>query len=70
MDAETVRRYRDEASEYLERRAQAGRQTPSQQHLKALLDPRDGRIVGLADALLDLLERAEQPATPNPMEEP
>ena len=57
MDAERVRRYRDEAAEDLERRAQAGRLLPSQQHLKALLDPRDGRIIGLADALLDLLER-------------
>lgn len=59
MDAERVRRYRDEAAENMERRAQSGPQTPAQQHIKALLDEREGRIIGLADALLDVLDQGD-----------
>jgi hypothetical protein len=49
MDAETVKRYRDQASADLQRRAEAGRTDADQ------LDLRDMRIFNLCDALLDAL---------------
>lgn len=54
LDRETVERYRTEASEDLERRAaNTTGATPSLRAQKMLLDPKDGRIVALADTILD-----------------
>jgi hypothetical protein len=63
LDREWIRRYREDAMADLERRANwaaNGRTlTPSQQQHRLMLDPRDGAIVNLADALLDLLDEAK-----------
>lgn len=54
-DVAQVRVWRDEACERIERIDSAGGLTPSQQHLNALLRPREARILHLCDDLLEVL---------------
>ncbi|MDQ6796456.1 MAG: hypothetical protein M3011_00285 [Actinomycetota bacterium] len=49
MDRATVEHMREDAAEDLARPAPA---TPARQHLRALTDPRDAKIVALCDEIL------------------
>jgi hypothetical protein len=59
LTAGQVRTWRDEACENIERIDNARGLTPGQEHINALLRPREARILTLSDALLDLLVPGE-----------